>query len=131
MNAGEITAERVVEAIRRHIDELDRSRTDTPNGDTQSDRTVIEVTDQSNRPATSVGSRIRAARGSRSQRTLAVALGLSPMTLIRYERGEREPDATVLAGICHLCGVTADWLLFGRGDGPVVAAPKAAAGGEG
>lgn len=40
------------------------------------------------------------------------------MTLIRYERGEREPDAGVLAGICLVCGVTADWLLFGQGEGP-------------
>lgn len=124
-----VTAEQAIEGIRRQLSAFDRSK--DPNGDTQSDRTVIEVTDLSNQPATSVGPRIRAARGARSQRTLSIALGISPMTLIRYERGEREPDASVLAAICRECGVTADWLLFGRGDGPAVAAPKAAVGGEG
>lgn len=109
-----------MDAIRREIATYERAtvKPAMPNGRSHSPQTVTDVSDRINPSSSDVGARIRRARGGRSQRSLGHALDISPMTLIRYERGERAPDAGVLAAICRECGVTADWLLFGIGDGP-------------
>lgn len=62
----------------------------------------------------SLGNRIRQLRGSRSQSTYAAQLGISKGALGCYERDANNPDASVLAVICTIEGVSADWLLFGR-----------------
>lgn len=38
-------------------------------------------------------------------------LGLTRQTMGFYLNGERIPDSLTLARICHVCNVTADWLL--------------------
>ncbi len=59
--------------------------------------------------------RLREARGKVSQTEAAQALGVTKQTIGNYERGVREPDATFLADICRVFGVTPEWLLLGRG----------------
>lgn len=39
-----------------------------------------------------VGSRLRELRGDRSQKEVADALGVTPMAISQYERGERIPN---------------------------------------
>ncbi len=76
-----------------------------------------------------VGTRIRAARkGARlTQVELAKALGVEQAFLSKLELGKSDPRASALATIAEACGVTTDWLLFGRGDGPPMPEPAEAA----
>lgn len=48
---------------------------------------------------------------SLSQRSLVKEMGLALNTYVRYERGEREPDASTLARIADFYGVTLDYLV--------------------
>ncbi|HEY8214708.1 MAG TPA: S24 family peptidase [Methylocystis sp.] len=41
--------------------------------------------------------------------------GISDSQLRRYTSGESEPSATKLGVLAEFCGVSMDWLLFGRG----------------
>lgn len=61
------------------------------------------------------GGRVRAVRGSLSQRKFAAALGVHPNTLGRIERGERVPDLHFLKTLCRQYTVNARWLLLGEG----------------
>ena len=61
------------------------------------------------------GGRIRAVRGTQSQREFAAALRVHPNTLGRIERGERIPDLLLLRDLCRQFGVNARWLLLGEG----------------
>ncbi|HXH03651.1 MAG TPA: XRE family transcriptional regulator [Candidatus Competibacteraceae bacterium] len=63
---------------------------------------------------TGVGERIRRLRGRQSRDQFASLLGVSRNTLMRYEQGERQPDADFLARLCRLCGADPGWLLLGR-----------------
>lgn len=87
---------------------------------------LVSIVDDSVRRSnpTSVGERIRIARKAArlSASVLALRLGVSLKTLYRFEGNETEPDVGVLVAICRECRVTADWLLFGRGDGPTTIA---------
>ena len=51
------------------------------------------------------------------QEEAAKLLGLSISSYCRYERGEREPDASVLWRMADLFGVSIDYLV-GRTDAP-------------
>jgi len=61
------------------------------------------------------GGRVRAVRGSLSQRKFAAAMGVHPNTLGRIERGERVPDLHFLKTLCRQYTVNARWLLLGEG----------------
>lgn len=50
-----------------------------------------------------------------SQKSLVNEMGLALNTYVRYERGEREPTASVLVRIADFYNVTTDYLL-GRSD---------------
>ena len=50
-----------------------------------------------------------------SQKGLVQEMGLALNTYVRYERGEREPTASVLVRIADFYNVTTDYLL-GRSD---------------
>lgn len=60
-----------------------------------------------------VGARMKEIRGSEDQAVFAETLNISTGTLGRYERGERWPDAPVLAALALKRDVSADWLLTG------------------
>jgi len=62
-----------------------------------------------------LGARLKLIRGHRSQRIFATELGLALTTYQNYERGERLPDAAMLARVAHQ-GWNAHWLLTGLGD---------------
>ena len=46
-----------------------------------------------------------------SQKSLVNQMGLALNTYVRYERGEREPTASVLALMADFYGVTIDYLM--------------------
>ena len=63
--------------------------------------------------------RLRKRRKERklSRRAVAQATGMAERTYQRYEKAEREPDATSLRLLADFYGVSADYLL-GRTEGP-------------
>lgn len=60
--------------------------------------------------------RLKRLRGARSQPQASRDWGIPLGTLRRYESGENAPDAERIALICEREGISADWLLFGRGE---------------
>jgi phage repressor protein C with HTH and peptisase S24 domain len=66
-----------------------------------------------------VGPRIEAVRGKLSRRAFAARIGMpsAATSLVRYESGEREPPADLIAAIVRALDVDPRWLL--TGDGPV------------
>lgn len=72
--------------------------------------------------AKKVGKRIRGARGSLSQRKLAMMVGVSAAYISRIEQGERVPTLQLLERIASALGVELDWL---RGRAAPAAAPAA------
>lgn len=60
-----------------------------------------------------LGSRLRKAREKKgySQRDVAKWLGITGSSLSNYERGDRDPDTTILVRLADLYEVTADYLL--------------------
>lgn len=61
----------------------------------------------------SLGKRIKEARGSLTQDEFARAIGVSKISLSRYEHDERTPDAAVLIRICETYGIDPAGLLMG------------------
>ncbi len=57
------------------------------------------------------------ARKRVSRKEVAVTVGIVERTYIRYENGERDPDAPILKRLADYYGVSADYLL-GRKDTP-------------
>ena len=55
--------------------------------------------------------RLRELRGTQSQSEMAAALGMKYQQWSRYEKGEVAPGADILANICRVHAVSADWLL--------------------
>lgn len=55
--------------------------------------------------------RLRELRGSSSQREMAEAVGIKWNAWARYESGTVAPGAEILANICRVHAVSADWLL--------------------
>ncbi|WP_165066255.1 helix-turn-helix transcriptional regulator [Desulfovibrio sp. ZJ200] len=62
---------------------------------------------------TTLGSRIKMARGKESQEKFAARLKISKGALGFYERGENLPKSDVILKICALTGASPDWLLTG------------------
>lgn len=62
---------------------------------------------------TTLGSRIKMARGKESQEKFAARLEISKGALGFYERDENLPKTDVILNICALTGVSLDWLLTG------------------
>ncbi|MEE4380280.1 MAG: S24 family peptidase [Candidatus Competibacteraceae bacterium] len=60
-----------------------------------------------------LGERIRLVRNDHSRDDFSAAIGVSRNTLMRYERGERCPDAEFLYRICERYQVNPTWLLLG------------------
>ena len=46
-----------------------------------------------------------------TQEEMAIRLGVTPQALSKWERGQSLPDVTLLADICQVLGVSADYLL--------------------
>lgn len=70
-------------------------------------------------PKTPLGRRIRAVRahfGEDDRDAFAERLGISKGALAHYERGERVPDASVLAAYREVLGVNLAWLVSDIGD---------------
>lgn len=55
--------------------------------------------------------RLRELRGTSSQSEMATAANMKYQQWARYEKGEVVPGADVLANICRVHSVSADWLL--------------------
>ena len=64
---------------------------------------------------TTLGKRIRAVRGSRSQNVFANFLGISKGALVNYEHDRSSPNAKILMTICVLEHIEIKWLLTGEG----------------
>ena len=60
---------------------------------------------------TILGQRLRELRGPSSQSEMANAVGIKWQSWARYERGDVAPGAEILANICRVHAVSADWLL--------------------
>lgn len=67
--------------------------------------------------------RLRLLRGTSSQSDMATAANMKYQQWARYEKGEVVPGADVLANICKVHAVSADWLL-GLSDGRNVSDAK-------
>lgn len=61
------------------------------------------------------GSRLKHARGSLSQASLAARLGIPQTTLSNYEKGRNEPNFAMLFQICIELDINIEWLLYGKG----------------
>ncbi|CAN7306025.1 XRE family transcriptional regulator [Phenylobacterium sp. LjRoot164] len=73
-----------------------------------------------------LGERLQIARKARGYETAtdaAVALGIPVATYTQHENGRRGFPAKRAPQYARAFGVTTDWLLFGRGDGPGGATP--------
>lgn len=66
-------------------------------------------------PMSTLGERIRLARGGSSQEAFARALNISKGSLGFYERNENLPNVDVILKICSKTGVGLEWLLTGEG----------------
>lgn len=79
----------------------------------------------------SLGERICSVResGNHSQEELALAVGVTNVTISRYEKGHRTPDAEFLNRLVELYGCDPGWLLTGKGNEPkkTTISPRAAA----
>ncbi|EAA9933508.1 helix-turn-helix transcriptional regulator [Salmonella enterica] len=62
--------------------------------------------------------RLQVVRGKMTQDEFAKALGVGRTTLIRYESGERVPDANFLQVLSLKFNVDPSWLLLGVGKAP-------------
>ncbi len=66
------------------------------------------------------GQRLKHLRNSRhiTQADLAVKLGVSTSAVSMYEKGNREPNNSMLKKICAFFGVSVNYLLNGEPEGP-------------
>lgn len=55
--------------------------------------------------------RLKELRGATSQTEMATALNMKYQQWARYEKGSVAPGADILANICRVHAVSADWLL--------------------
>lgn len=64
--------------------------------------------------------RIRYVRGNLSRDDFAESIGVHKNTVGRYERGESEPELTIISKICAKYNVEPKWLISGEGIAPNV-----------
>lgn len=62
-----------------------------------------------------LGERIKKLRGDENQTGFGSRFGASRNTIMRYESGERTPDAEFIAAVCKHYGVNPSWFLLGEG----------------
>ena len=62
----------------------------------------------------STGEQIKQLRGSKSQATVAAAIGITKSSYAMYERGERRPRDEVKKRIADYFGKTVEELFFGK-----------------
>lgn len=76
--------------------------------------------------AMSIGKRIRAARDKAklAQADVAIACGVRVLAVLQWEHDRAVPRADKMALLAQALGVTTDWLLTGKGDGPDVHAHR-------
>lgn len=65
-------------------------------------------------PVQEIGMRLREIRGAQSQAEFCASLGVHKNTYGGYERGDRTPDAILIANVCALYGIRLEWLLWGK-----------------
>ena len=63
-----------------------------------------------------IGEKLKKLRGSETQTIFGARFGISRNTVMRYESGERQPDAGFIAAICKEYGINAHWLITGEGE---------------
>ena len=63
--------------------------------------------------------RLKELRGTTSQSDMATALNMKYQQWARYEKGVVSPGADILANICRVHAVSADWLLGLRDSAPL------------
>lgn len=63
-----------------------------------------------------IAERLRLLRGKETRESLARKLNIHPQTLYRYESGERDIPLEVIIAFCNHYDISAEWLIFGRGD---------------
>ncbi len=61
-----------------------------------------------------IGARIREVRGAMTQKDFADLLGVGRTSVVRYEAGERMPDAIFITRINVALGIDPIWLLTGQ-----------------
>jgi len=62
-----------------------------------------------------IGDRIIQVRGKLTQNAFAQSIQIAKITLLRYEKGERVPDAETIARICENHSIDYTWLITGKG----------------
>ncbi len=62
-----------------------------------------------------IGDRIIQVRGKLTQHAFAKSIEIAKITLLRYEKGERVPDAETIARICENHSIDYTWLITGKG----------------
>jgi SOS-response transcriptional repressor LexA len=62
-----------------------------------------------------IGDRIVQVRGKLTQHAFAKSIEIAKITLLRYEKGERVPDAETIARICETHSIDYTWLITGKG----------------
>jgi SOS-response transcriptional repressor LexA len=62
-----------------------------------------------------IGDRIVQVRGKLTQNAFAKTIEIAKITLLRYEKGERIPDAETIARICETHHIDYTWLITGKG----------------
>lgn len=62
--------------------------------------------------AQTIGERLRTLRGTRSQKEVGDAVGVTAMAISQYERGERVPTDNVKMALAHYFRTTVDTIFF-------------------
>lgn len=71
----------------------------------------------------SLGERIQKIRGDLSREAFAAQLGVAPLTIFKYEKGKRTPDADFLNKVVEVFNCDPAWLLTGKEPAPAQVVP--------
>ena len=59
-----------------------------------------------------IGERLRTLRGTRTQKEVGDAVGVTPMAISQYERGERVPSDNIKMTLARYFNTTVDAIFF-------------------
>ena len=93
-------------------------------GKGEEEETPSGAVEESASSSSVLGERLKELRGSMSQAAFANRIGIKQTSYSAWERGVKEPGATVVAKIASAFGVSTDWLL-GMSDDRRSTAPRA------
>ena len=93
-------------------------------GKGEEEETPSGAAEESASSSSVLGERLKELRGSMSQAAFANRIGIKQTSYSAWERGVKEPGATVVAKIASAFGVSTDWLL-GMSDARRSTAPRA------